>query len=276
MAYVEREGLRIGFDVIGDGPAVVLLHSFLCSGEMWRGQVGPLAACYRVINIDCRGHGASSPASKAFTLYDLMDDAFAVLDALGVDQAVWAGLSIGGMIALRAALRAPHRLRALVLIDTDAGSEGLSNQLKYKALAALVHIFGSGPVLPQIARLMFGPTTRREQPDLVAEWVDRFSHVDIPSALLALRALNERDDLSPKLAEVDLPALVLVGSEDHSLPPERSRRLAGALPRAWLVEIQGAGHLSSLEQPTAVTNAMLDFLRRTDTIEQQRGGPTRG
>jgi pimeloyl-ACP methyl ester carboxylesterase len=100
--------------------------------------------------------------------------------------------------------------------------------------------------------------------------------VDIPSALLALRALNERDDLFPKLAEVDLPALVLVGSEDRSLPPERSRRLAGALPRAWFVEIQGAGHLSSLEQPTAVTNAMLDFLRRTDTIEQQRCGPTRG
>src|SRR5512143_1827356 len=85
MAYVEREGCRIGFDVIGDGPAVVLLHSFLCSGEMWRGQVGPLAAGYRVINIDCRGHGASSPVSKAFTLYDLMDDAFAVLDALCVD-----------------------------------------------------------------------------------------------------------------------------------------------------------------------------------------------
>ncbi len=260
MPYLERDSCRIGFEVAGDGPAVVLLHSFLCSGDMWRGQVGPLAARHRVINVDLRGHGASGPVTRAFSLYDLVDDALAVLDSLGVDQAVWAGLSIGGMVSLRAALRAPHRSRALVLIDTDAGAEGLAKRLEYRALAALVRTFGAAPVLPQIARLMFGTTTRRERPELVAEWVDRFSHADVPSALLTLRALNERDDLLSRLAEIHQPALVLVGSEDRSLPPERSRRLAGALPRARLVEIQGAGHLSSLEQPQAVTDAMLGFL----------------
>ncbi len=264
MAHVEREGSRIAYEAVGDGPAVVLLHSFLCSGDMWREQVGPLAARHRVVNIDFRGHGASDAITKPLTLYDLVDDALAVLDAVGVDQAVWAGLSIGGMVALRAALRAPLRSQALVLIDTDAGSEALPTRLEYRALAGLVRLLGTGPVLPQVARLMFGPTTRRQRPELVRDWRDRFARADIPSALWTLRALNRRDDVLPRLSAVAVPALVLVGSEDRSLPPERSRRLAAGLPQARLVEVPGAGHLSALEQPEAVTRAMLEFLERVD------------
>lgn len=165
------------------------------------------------------------------------------------------------MIALRAALRAPDRVGGLILADTDAGSEKPWKRLQYRALAWIVRGFGIRPVLPQIARQMFGATTRRTQPDLVRQWVDRFAHVDIPSALLTLAALNARDDLLPDLSAIRVPALVLVGAEDRSLSPERSRRLARALPHASLVEIPAAGHLSSLEQPAAVTAAMLDFLR---------------
>ncbi|MCG6877228.1 MAG: alpha/beta fold hydrolase [Betaproteobacteria bacterium] len=261
MTRVQRRGIEIAFEAVGDGPAVVLLHSFLCSGAMWQNQVGPLAAHNRVINIDCRGHGASSRVSRAFNLYDMVEDTLSVLDVLRIDRAAWAGLSIGGMIALRAALRAPDRLSALVLVDTDAGPERLWSRLKYTALGGLVRVCGVRPVLWQIRRQMFGRTTRQRKPDLVAEWVDRFARVDIPSALRTLEALNERDDLFPRLGEINVPALVLVGAEDQSLPPDRSRRLARALPHARLVEIPGAGHLSSLEQPAAVTNAMLDFLQ---------------
>ena len=275
MTRVQRQEIEIAFEAVGEGPAVVLLHSFLCSGAMWRNQVAPLAAHNQVINIDCRGHGASSGVSKPFNLYDMVEDVLAVLDVLRIDRAVWAGLSIGGMIALRAALRAPDRLSALILADTDAGSERFWSRLKYGALGRLVRVCGIRPVLPQITRQMFGRTTRRREPDLVAEWVDRFAHVDVPSALRTLQALNERDDLFPRLAEIDVPALVLVGAEDQSLPPDRSRRLARALPRARLVEIAGAGHLSSLEQPAAVTIAMLDFLEGAEVVALSRGGQTR-
>ncbi|MGE5272712.1 MAG: alpha/beta fold hydrolase [Verrucomicrobiota bacterium] len=274
MAHIHRQELEIAFEAVGDGPAVVLLHSFLCSGAMWQKQVGPLAAHNRVVNIDCRGHGASSSVTKAFNLYDMVDDVFAVLDALRIDRAVWAGLSIGGMIALRAALRTPERLSALVLADTDAGAEGFWRRLKYGALGGLVRVCGIRPVLPQITRQMFGRTTRRREPDLVAEWVHRFAQVDVPSALRTLQALNDRDDLFPRLGEINVPALVLVGAEDQSLPPDRSRRLARALPHARLVEIAEAGHLSSLEQPAAVTGAMLDFLEGAELGALSRGGPT--
>ncbi len=257
---VLSQGIEIAFDVVGEGPTVVLGHSFLCSGAMWQDQVGPLAAANRVVNIDYRGHGGSGRIAEAFSLYDMVEDVLAVLDYLGVGSAVWAGLSIGGMVALRAALKAPKRVNGLILADTDAGSETPWRRLKYGALASIVRGFGIHPVLPQIARQMFGATTRRTRPDLVAQWVDRFARVDVPSALLMLAALNERDDLFPELMAVRVPALVLVGAEDRSLSPERSRRLAWALPHARLLEIPAAGHLSSLEQPAVVTAAMLDFL----------------
>lgn len=272
---VLSQGIEIEFEVVGEGPTVVLGHSFLCSGAMWQNQVGPLSAENRVVNIDYRGHGASGRIAAAFSLYDMMEDVLAVLDYLAVGSAVWAGLSIGGMVALRAALRAPERVSGLVLADTDAGSEKPWKRLKYGALAWIVRRCGIRPLLPQIARQMFGATTRRTQPDLVAQWVDRFAHVDVPSALLTLAALNEREDLLPQLSAVQVPALVLVGAEDRSLSPERSRRLARALPHAHFLEIPAAGHLSSLEQPGVVTAAMLDFLRRP-AAHLCAGGPTRG
>jgi len=113
IATVERNGATIYYEVTGSGPAIVLMHSFLCSGEMWGPQIEPLSAQYEVINIDMRGHGKSGPAETPFDLYDLVGDVVAVLDREGVDRACWAGLSIGGMIALRAALTAPDRVGAL-------------------------------------------------------------------------------------------------------------------------------------------------------------------
>jgi pimeloyl-ACP methyl ester carboxylesterase len=258
---IRTRGVEIAFDVVGEGPTVVLGHSFLCSGAMWAPQLGPLSAENRVINIDARGHGASGRVAAPFTLYDLVEDVVAVLDHLGVERAVWAGLSIGGMVALRAALRAPARVSGLILADTDAGAETPWNRLKHASLAWLVRGLGVRPVLPRLARLMFGATTRRARPDLVRQWVDRFASVDVPSALLTLAALDRRDDLLPELPSIRPPALVLVGAEDRALRPERSRRLAQALPQARFVEVPRAGHLSSLEQPAEVTTAMIEFLR---------------
>ncbi len=258
---VESRGVEIAFEVAGEGPTLVLGHSFLCSGAMWEPQLGPLSAENRVVNVDSRGHGASGRIAAPFTLYDLVEDVLAVLDHLGVERAVWAGLSIGGMVALRAALGAPARVSGLILADTDGGSEGPWNRLKHASLAWLVRGLGIRPVLPQLARLMFGATTRRTRPDLVRQWVDRFARADVRSALLTLAALDGRDDLLPELPSIRVPALVLVGAEDRSLPRERSRRIARALPQARFVEVPRAGHLSSLEQPAAVTAAMLEFLR---------------
>ncbi|NNM34856.1 MAG: alpha/beta fold hydrolase [Gemmatimonadetes bacterium] len=244
------------------GPAVVLGHSFLCSGKMWRKQVGALADQYRVLNLDLRGHGRSSEVTEPFSLYDAVSDVVAVLDELEIEKAVWCGLSVGGMVAMRAALTCPERVQGLVLLDTDAGREGLFRKLKYYGMGLGSRLLGMGPFLAPIARLMFGTTTRRTNPTLVREWKGEFSTVHVPSMLRWLDALMQRDSLLARLPEIDVPALVLVGAEDRSLPPALARRIHDRLPHSSLVEVSDAGHLSALEQPASVNEAILDFLDR--------------
>lgn len=260
MPTIERNGVQIYFEDVGSGPAIVLGHSFLCSGEMWRPQVGPLSARCRVINVDARGHGRSGPLSEAFDLYEMVADVVAVLDHVGVDRAVWAGLSIGGMVAMRAAITVPDRVAGLILADSHAGPESTYKKLKYRAMALGVKTLGVEPFLTAISKLMFGVTTRQRNPELVTVWRQRFGSVDVPSMLLGLGALVTRDAVVERLRVVEVPALVIVGAEDVSLPPALSREIADALPNASLVVIPESGHLSALEQPESVTDAMLRFL----------------
>ncbi len=260
MPEAENRGVRIHYEDVGTGPAVVLLHSFLCSGEMWEPQVPVLAERHRVLNVDLRGHGRSDPAEAGITLYDLLDDVVTVLDAAGVERAVWCGLSIGGMIALRAALTRAERVSALVVLDSHAGAESALRRLRYGAMGLGSRLLGIRPFLGPVSKLMFGPTTRRSDPALVASWVERFSAVHLPSILAGLGALVERDSVVGRLGEIAVPALVVVGDEDPSLPPALSREIAAGIPGARLVEVPRAGHLSNLERPDVVTGAIVDFL----------------
>ena len=262
MPTIENHGVRIFYEEMGSGTPLVLGHSFLCSGEMWRPQLQRLAARARVINIDYRGHGGAGEAGGRVTLYDMVADVLAVLDHLGIDRAVWAGLSIGGMVALRAALTAPERVSGLILLDTHAGPEEAYKRIKYLTMATGIRVLGIRPFLPAIVPLFFGQTTRKANPSLVAEWRMRFTAVHIPSMLRTLDALTNRDSIVSRLSEIRVPSLVIVGAEDKSLPPAYSRQIAAGLPHSSLVVIPDAGHLSNLEQPEAVSAAMLGFLEQ--------------
>ena len=144
MPSIERNGVKIHFEEVGTGPPVVLGHSILCSGEMWVNQIPRLAERYRVINIDQRGHGQSVPATGPYELSDMVGDAFAVLDHLEIERAVWAGLSMGGMVAMHAAIAEPGRVSALLLLDTHAGAETAYKKLKYRALSMGARPWESG------------------------------------------------------------------------------------------------------------------------------------
>ncbi|MGM0576933.1 MAG: alpha/beta fold hydrolase [Myxococcota bacterium] len=263
MAILTRDGCAIFHESRGEGPAVVLVHGFLFSDAIWEAQARALVeAGHRVITVDLRGHGRSGAVELRPSLYDLTEDVLAVLDAHGVDRAVWGGLSMGGMIALRAALRAPKRVAAMMLLDTDAGPERLGVRLKHRVLALVARLFGLAPVREQILALMFGRTTLRDRPALVDDWRARLSENHVPSMLAVLHALDTRDDLRPRLGSIDVPALVLVGAEDRALPPSRSRALAAALPDAELHVLREAGHMTALEVPDETTERMLAFLGR--------------
>jgi len=260
VPVLHHQDVDVHYEVSGAGPALLLGHSFLCSGAMWREQVPALARDHQVINPDFRGHGGSGPVAGPFTLYDAVADAVALLDHLQIERAVWIGLSIGGMVALRAAVRHPERVAGLVLLDTAAGAETGWRRLRYRAMATGVRTIGMRPFLPPIGRLMFGPTTHRERPELVREWLERIAAQDVPSMLRGLDALLTRDSVLDRLGDITAPTLVLVGAEDRSLPPPVSRRIHEQIPDSRFGLVPNAGHLAALEQPEAVNRAILDFL----------------
>ncbi|MDH3497144.1 MAG: alpha/beta fold hydrolase [Gemmatimonadota bacterium] len=260
MPTVDRQDNQLYYEDAGAGAAIVLGHSFLCSGTMWREQVPTLSRTHRVLNVDFRGHGRSGPIDRPFTIHDAVDDVVAVLDHAGIDSAVWCGLSIGGMVALRAALTRPERVAALILMDTDADADTTLRKLRYRAMGLGVRLAGIRRFLPAIARLMFGTTTRRGNPALVDTWKTEAAEVHVPSVLRVLDALMRRDSVVERLGDIRVPALILVGAEDRSLPPKLSQRIHARLHDSRLAVIPEAGHLSALEQPARVNAAVLAFL----------------
>lgn len=260
MPTTNSNGIEIHYEVYGEGIPIVLGHSFLCSTYMWEPQVAPLAENYRVINIDARGHGESGPVTESMTLYDMVDDVIAVMDHLEIEKAVWGGLSIGGMVAMRAVIKYPERVLGMMLLDTDAGPETPFICFKYSAMGLIVKWFGVGAMAGAIAKLMFAPCTLHSKKELVDYWKGQFTSVHVPSILIMLEALKGRDDLLEKLGDIALPTMVLVGEQDQSLPPVRSKRIAEKIEGAAYVEIVDAGHLSTVEQPEDVTKAMLNFM----------------
>jgi pimeloyl-ACP methyl ester carboxylesterase len=167
---------------------------------------------------------------------------------------------MGGMVAMHAAVTAPDRVAALLLLDTHAGEETMYKKLKYRAMSIGAKAFGVRPFFPAVLPLLFGRTTLAENQNLVDEWKPRFEEIHVQSLARAVTALTRRPSIVRELSEVLCPSLVIVGEEDASLPPHLSREIADALPNASLVVIPEAGHLSALEKPEAVTEAMLQFL----------------
>src|ERR1700728_1173765 len=124
MPFAEVNGQRIRFDDSGGaGPPVILSHGFLMDREMFAPQIDALSGEFRVITWDERGFGETEFDGEPFTYWDSAGDCLGLLDHLGIEEAVLGGMSQGGFLSLRAALLAPKRVRALALIDTQAGQE---------------------------------------------------------------------------------------------------------------------------------------------------------
>lgn len=259
MPTLQRDGSTIAYDATGQGPAVVLGHSLLCGRWMWDALVPRLAESHRVFNLEFRGHGESTSPNR-FTLDDLAGDWLALLDAEGVDRAALVGLSMGGMTALRVALRAPDRVGALVLMDTRAGTEPWLSRLRYTVLRWRYRIHGfSDALVERLVPVMFAPTsvTSRTQP--IELFVRRAREHDREQLDRAIRAVLGRDDAGP-IERIASPTLVLVGEHDRATPPSCSAELQRRIAGARLVTIPDAGHLSAMERPDAVAAETLRFL----------------
>jgi 3-oxoadipate enol-lactonase len=230
---------------------------------MWRGQLEALSALGRLIVFDGPGHGKSE-VPPTFTLEDNADALVDALDDLGAERCVMVGLSWGGMIGMRMALRHDKRVRALALLDTSAEEEDPARKVKYRMMVSFGRRFGMPRVLTdsQVTPLFFSAATIASRPELV-ERVTRAGN-GFPREGLAragLAVLVHRQDILGKIDQIRIPTLVICGAEDKATELVHSQRIAERIAGAKLVVIQGAGHLSALERPDAVNEALVPFVR---------------
>lgn len=254
---------RLFVEEQGKGDPIVLWHSFLCDGGMWRYQVPALAERFRVINVDGPGHGRSMPIRRAFTLEECAEVGVEILDALDIERAHWAGLSWGAMTGMRIALAHPSRIRSLAILDSSAHPESRRKLPRYAALTLAARLFGPGIplLLDRLGPIFFCKRTLEEKPALVRDLRDLVARMDADSVLRGVEAIIfQRRSIVDRLPEIRVPALVLVGAEDTATPPSKSRAIADGIRGARYLEIPNAGHLSALEQPELVNEALLSFL----------------
>jgi pimeloyl-ACP methyl ester carboxylesterase len=249
-------GATVGVtDSGGEGPVVVFSHGLLMNHSMFAPQVQALRDAYRVVTWDERGHGEAEHEGT-WTYWDSADDLIAILDHLDVPTAVLAGMSQGGYLSLRAALRYPQRVRALVLLDTQAGTEDPVLLPHYTVMSDAWAANGPDPVtLGYVADAILGPGADQEA--WMARWVSMPQH----RAPQVMHPLVERADISDRLAEIDVPALVIHGELDAAISLDRAEALVAGLPRSQpLVVVPGAGHAANFTHPEPVNSAVRRFL----------------
>jgi pimeloyl-ACP methyl ester carboxylesterase len=250
-----------------DGPALLLIHGFPFDRAMWRFQVAPLtAAGYRVVVAELPGFGRSEVVGSQEAPLESVDAMAAqllhLLDRLRIAKAVPVGFSMGGYVALAVAAKAKERLSGLVLIDTKAEADSAEAKAKRDEAIAGVQAHGTRSLAMAMMEKQLTEATRTSE-RLLAEEV-RAMMLRQPKATVAaaLKAMRDRPDRRDLLPSLDCPVLVLVGEHDKVTPLDSAKTMLGASRKGELKVIEGAAHLTPMERPDEVNEALLDWLRR--------------
>lgn len=261
MQTITTNGVRLRYVREGSGEPVMLLHGYLFGADWWRPQIEALRDRFDVVALDLRGQMGSEAGADAsgYDLWNQAEDALGVIDQLGLRPAHVVGLSMGGMIALRLVLRHPDAVRSLVLLDTSAAPEALEAKDRYEALRQVVAAGQFEEVLPALPPVFFKDAFIESQPAAVESWLDALRGVDHQALVQIGEAIDGREDISHRLPEIRVPALVIHGTGDVAIPMERAERLAAGIAGARLERLE-AGHQSNVDTADEVSHLIRDFL----------------
>ena len=254
MPVLLRPWGHMHFTDQGSGHAVVYANSLGTDLRMWGGVADALPG-HRHIGFDKRGHGLSATPATGWTVADLADDVAALMDHLGLNRAVIAGCSVGGMVAMAMAIRHPARCAALVLSNTAAR---IGTDDSWQARISAVETGGLGGLADTIIDRWFSARFR-QSPEALA-WQTMLLRCDPAGYVGTCRALAQAD-LRAGVAGLTLPVLMLAGSDDLSTPPDLVRETAALIPGARVVVMQGSGHIPAIDAPDATARLIGEFLK---------------
>lgn len=240
---------------------LVLLHPFPFEGGFWQPQVEAMSDRYRVLAPDLRGFGIDRRTlPAAMTMERHAADVRDLLDSEGIESAVLCGMSMGGYVAMAFAQQWPERTDALILCNTRASADDAAGFVAREktALDALEH--GAAVIARAMLPKLLSERTRQHEPQLLQR-IEAMIARQRPNAIAASsRGMALRPDRHAFLRTWTKPAFVITGSDDELMPLPTSEAMRDALPNGRMLVLPGAAHLSSVEQPSAFNEALIDFL----------------
>ena len=246
---------------VATAKTIIFLHGFPFNKNIWREQLEALPKEFTGIAVDIRGHGLTTSGHGFFSIDVFAKDIRVFFEKLKLDQAILCGSSMGGYIALRAYQLFPDKIAGLILADTHSKAD--TNQVKQKRFDSIQAVLNHGrrPFSIGFVENVFSAVSIRENPEAVEYIKSAIRRNSVTSICSTLLALASRTDTSDTLSDIDIPVLLIRGSEDRITSLQDMRDLESAIPNAQFKEIDGCGHLPNLEVPDEFNRIMKEFLQ---------------
>jgi pimeloyl-ACP methyl ester carboxylesterase len=273
--FYESAGARLGYRDTGSGQPVVFLHPTPLDRDYWRPMIDDLAGI-RAIVPDFRGHGVSelgaglpaglfarAPQAPVLTMAQLSADILALLDHLELEEAVFAGCSIGGYVLLELWRQAPGRMSGLAFVCSKPQSDAEANLVKRAENIDKIEADGVGALFDGMAQTLLGSTARERHPQMAAEVRERMT-LTAEAAMAVQAGLAVRPDSLPTVGTISAPVLAIAGGEDSGITPAEMEAFNAAPGGCEFHLLPDAGHFAAYEQPGKVASLLAEWLRQPE------------
>lgn len=259
---INLAGRRTYYDLAGaeKGQVVCFAHSLASDSGMWAEQMAPLlAAGYRVLRLDMRGHGGSDPVAGDYTMAQLGDDVAVALDFLGIQRVHFIGLSIGGMLGQAFALAHTQRVASAMLCDTAPRTAPGAKEGWAPRISAVKSANSVAPLGDATMERWFTDAYKARAP---GRWKEIQATIcgTTTAGYLGCAAAILDFDFVPKLPSLKVPMLVVCGDDDQGTPPAGNKQIAELVPGGRYEGIANARHFPNVEQADTFNRIMMSWL----------------
>jgi len=254
-------GLSVFLEGNSKNKSIIFVHGFPYDHTMWKSQIEVLSEKYFCVAYDIRGLGESPAGDGQFTMESFVDDLEIIIDELKLDKPVLCGLSMGGYIGLRALERMENKFSAVILCDTRSDADGNEGKLKRAAAIKRINTEGLALFAKDFITNCYGKHYKQNKNEDFEKRIAKSSAFDPVGVKGSLLAMLGRNDTTEYLNKIEIPALVICGEFDALTPPAVMKTLADKINGAEFVVIKNCGHMSPIEKPKEVNEAIKNFLK---------------
>lgn len=255
---VQIAGIDMHYEISGSGPWITLSHSLAAHSGMWDAQLDALNQHFTVLRYDTRGHGQTQSTTGPYTLGQLSDDVYQLLQHLGVKKTHWLGLSLGGMIGQTLAVQHPEIIDHAVIADSS-GRGSPAGAVAWGERAALARQQGLQVLVQPTLQRWFTDNFREKNPSLMEDIGQMIANTSVDGYAGCCAAIAQLDTLD-QLRGLKIPCLIMVGDKDMGTPPAMSELIHNHWPSSQYKILSDAAHIANIEQAQAFTDALMGFL----------------